>query len=77
MAHAAQSWTTALGATAGVTNLVSLGLTTIWPSPDPLGNNYASHFYHSAEFRGDSPWQWRYWNTLLFSSQFGFNIINP
>jgi hypothetical protein len=77
MAYAAQSYTTALGATPGVTNLASLNLPTIWPSPDPLDNNYASHFFHSAEFRGDSVWEWKYWNTLLFSSSFGFNISSP
>ena len=76
MAYAAQSYTTALGTTPGVTNLVSLNLTAIWPS-DPTGNNYKEHFWHSAEFRGDSVWEWGYWNTLLFSSQFGFNISNP
>jgi len=78
MGYAAQSWTTALGATLNVANLTrSLNLTTAWLSPDPLGNNYASHFYHSAEFRGDTIWEWGYWNTLLFSSQSGFNINNP
>jgi hypothetical protein len=78
MAYAAQSWTTALGATPNVGNLTRiLNLNTVWPSPDPLGNNYASHFYHSAQFRGDTVWEWNYWNTLLFSSQTGFNISNP
>jgi hypothetical protein len=77
MSYAAQSYSTALGATAGVTNLVSLSLPTIWPAPDPLGKNYASHFYHSAQFRGDSTWEWGYWSTLLFSPQFGFNISKP
>jgi hypothetical protein len=78
MALAAQSWTTALGATPNVANLTrSLNLKTVWPSPDPLGNNYASHFYHSGEFRGDTIWELGYWNTLLYSSQFGFNISSP
>jgi Alpha/beta hydrolase of unknown function (DUF900) len=78
MGYAAQSYTTALGATPGVHNVAqNVDLTTLWPSPDPLGKNYASHFYHSAEFRGDSVWEWNYWNTLLFSPKLGFNIINP
>ena len=77
MAYAAQAYTTALGATPNVGNLTkSLNLTSVWPSPDPLNNNYASHFFHSAEFRGDTVWEWNYWNTLLFSSQTGFNIQN-
>jgi hypothetical protein len=75
--YAAQSWTTALGATPGVANLASQNLTTIWPSPDPLGKSYSSHFWHSAEFRGDLAWEWRYWNTLLFSPQLGFNMVRP
>ena len=69
MAYAAQSYTTALGATPGVTNLISLDLTTIWP-PDPTGNNYKEHFWHSAEFRGDNPMAQRYWNELLSSEAF-------
>lgn len=78
MAYAAEPRSTALGATPGVGNLTrSLNLITLWPSPDPLDNDYASHFYHSAEFRGDTVWEWKYWNTLLFSSQTGFNICNP
>ena len=78
MGYAAQSYTTALGATPNVGNLTrSLNLIAVWPSPDPLGKNYTSHFYHSAEFRGNTVLEWGYWNTLLFSSQFGFNIVNP
>jgi hypothetical protein len=78
MSYAAQSYTTALGATPGVGHFAgNLNLMTVWPSPDPLGNNYASHFYHSAEFRGDAAWEWNYWNTLLFSVTLGFNIPNP
>ena len=73
----AQSWTTAFGATPGVHNFAAnVDLTTLWPSPDPLNNNYASHFYHSAEFRGDCWQEWNYWNTLLFSKASGFNINN-
>jgi len=75
MAYAAQPYTTALGATPGITNFVNLNLTTIWPS-DTSGNAYRDHFWHSAQFRGD-PWQeWNYWNTLLFSPSQGFNVNN-
>jgi hypothetical protein len=78
MSYAAQSYTTALGATPGVHHVAAnVDLTTLWPSPDPLDNNYASHFYHSAEFRGDTVWEWNYWNTLLFSPSSGFNISSP
>jgi hypothetical protein len=68
MAYAAQAYTTALGATPSVGNLTgNLNLMTIWPS-DP--NNYVSHFWHSAEFRGDYPQQQNYWNELLGSDAF-------
>jgi hypothetical protein len=78
MAYAAQAYTTALGATPGVHHVTAnVDLTTLWPSPDPLDNNYASHFFHSAEFRGDTVWEWNYWNTLLFSQTAGFNINRP
>jgi hypothetical protein len=78
MSFAAESYTTAFGATPNVGNLTGTkDLQTIWPSPDPLFNNYASHFYHSAEFRGDTPWEWNYWNTVLYSSEYGFNISGP
>jgi hypothetical protein len=75
MAYAAQSYTTALGATPNVGNLagnISLGRITnprIWPS-DPTGNNYTEHFWHSAEFRGDNPLMQGYWNELLGSEAF-------
>ncbi len=77
MAYAAESRSTALGATPNVLNVnANLDLTTVWPT-DTSEHNYADHFWHSAEFRGD-PWQeWNYWHTLLFSAQFGFNISNP
>jgi fibronectin type III domain protein/alpha/beta hydrolase family protein DUF900 len=78
MGYDAQSYTTALGATPVAHNVAGIvNLTTLWPSPDPLGDNYGSHFYHSAEFRGDSVWEWNYWNTLLFSQTLGFNISSP
>ena len=69
MAYSAQAWTTALGATPGVRNVAAnVDITTLWPSPDPLGNNYSSHFYHSAEFRGDSVAEWNYSaNAFIFS----------
>jgi len=77
-AYAGQSYSTALGATPGIVPFNDrIDLTTVWPSPDPLGNAYSSHFWHSAQFRGDSSWEWNYWNTLLFSSQSGFGIRNP
>jgi pimeloyl-ACP methyl ester carboxylesterase len=70
MGYAAQSYTTALGATAGVHHLAdSIDLTGVWP-PDPTGNNYTEHFYHSAEFRGDNPQQRNYWSELLGSDAF-------
>ena len=75
--HAAQSYTTALGATTGVNHHLSeaVDLTSIWLAPDPLQNNYASHFWHSAEFRGDNPQQRNYWSELLGPD--GFNINWP
>jgi hypothetical protein len=76
MAYAAESCSKALGATPDVRTLTRvLDLTTIWPA-DTSGHNYRDHFYHSAQFRGDCWQEWDYWNTLLFSSQFGFNIGN-
>ncbi|HEU5071602.1 MAG TPA: alpha/beta hydrolase [Verrucomicrobiae bacterium] len=74
--YAAESRSKALGATPNVANLTqTLNLTTVWPT-DSSGHNYSDHFYHSAEFRGDCWQEWNYWNTLLFSSQYGFNIGN-
>jgi hypothetical protein len=75
MALAAQSWTTALGATPGVHNVADTiylgrsGPTRIWPV-DTTGNNYAAHFWHSAEFRGDYWQQQGYWNELLGADAF-------
>jgi hypothetical protein len=70
MAYAAQSYTTALGATVDVHHLAdAIDLTGIWP-PDPTGNDYTEHFYHSAEFRGDNPQQQNYWVELLGSDAF-------
>jgi alpha-tubulin suppressor-like RCC1 family protein len=78
MAFAAEPYTTAFGATPGVHNIsASADLTTIWPSPDPLFSDYGAHFYHSAEFRGDPAWQWNYWNTVLYSEEYGFKISSP
>src|SRR5262249_7788459 len=74
MAFAAQSWTTALGATPGVLNNLSLnvnlGRTTnprIWP-PDP--NNYSAHLWHSGQFRGPYWQQQGYWSELLGQEAF-------
>jgi hypothetical protein len=72
MSYAAQSYTTALGATPGVGNLRrNVDLTRvsspIWPS-DP--KSYAAHFWHSAQFRGDNPQQGNYWSELLGSEAF-------
>jgi hypothetical protein len=80
LAYAAQPRSTALGATPVGTLKASVDMTEpnnhIW-LPDPSGHNYSDHFWHSAQFRGDCWQEWGYWNTLLFSSQFGFNISNP
>jgi hypothetical protein len=70
MALAAESWTTALGATPNVHNVadtIYLGRSTpsrIWPV-DTTGNNYSAHFWHSAEFRGDYWEETGYWAELL------------
>jgi len=78
LAYAANPYSRALGATPGIITFDNrLDLTAVWQSPDPLNNDYKSHFWHSAEFRGDCWQQWNYWNTLLFSPQFGFNISKP
>ena len=74
MAHAAESYSRALGATPGITNLQNVDLSTLWPTPDPLNNTYKAHFWHSGQFRGDTPWQWGYWRTLLHDSRFGFGL---
>lgn len=78
-AYAAQSYSTALGATPGIKGLaqnVNLAgtINPIWP---PDANNYQAHFWHSAEFRGDCWQQWIYWDTLLHSTTEGFDIQNP
>ncbi|MGA2870544.1 MAG: alpha/beta hydrolase, partial [Verrucomicrobiota bacterium] len=74
MAYAAQSYSTALGATPGLANVAAsiyLGRTTsrIWPT-DPTGNDYTEHFWHSAQFRGDNPMMQGYWSELLNSEVF-------
>jgi len=76
MAYAAQSYTTALGATPGSLNnifrninLTRISPSRIWPS-DPTGNNYTEHFWHSAEFRGDNTQQQSYWSELLGADAF-------
>jgi hypothetical protein len=76
MAFAAEARSKALGTTPGVNNVtldVNLERPTspqVWPTPDPLGNNYKAHFWHSAEFRGDSAQEWGYWVELLGSQAF-------
>jgi pimeloyl-ACP methyl ester carboxylesterase len=75
MAYAAQSYTTALGATPSVHNVAkNVDLTDqangIWPL-DPTGNNYQEHFWHSAEFRDDNAMMQGYWNYLLGAQTFG------
>jgi len=80
MAYAAQSYSTALGATPIATFNTSVDLTDpanhLWLT-DPSGHSYSDHFWHSAEFRGDCWQEWNYWNTLLRSGSEGFNITNP
>jgi hypothetical protein len=76
MSHAAQSYTTALGATPGILNnilqnidLTRISPSRIWPT-DPTGNDYIEHFWHSAEFRGDYAPMQGYWNELLGTEAF-------
>ncbi|MEI6197101.1 MAG: hypothetical protein WCS42_22525, partial [Verrucomicrobiota bacterium] len=81
-AYAAESRSTALGATPGIAGFfqnvdLTRTINPIWPSPDPLNNDYRSHYWHSGQFRGDAAWQWGYWQNLLHSSQNGFNINTP
>ncbi|HEX3628064.1 MAG TPA: hypothetical protein VH280_21850 [Verrucomicrobiae bacterium] len=78
LAYAADPYSTPLG-TAPISTFTSVDMTDpandIW-LPDTSGHNYSDHLWHSAEFRGDCWQQWGYWNSLLFSPQFGFNIGN-
>jgi hypothetical protein len=76
LAYAANPYSTALGATPGITNVANVNLarsspTRIWP-PDSVHPNspFDEHFYHSAEFRGDYWQQQGYWGTLLSSEGF-------
>jgi hypothetical protein len=68
LAYAANPYSTALGATPIVKFTASFNLANqanqMWP-PDPTGNNYTEHFWHSAEFRGDYWQQQGYWSELL------------
>jgi hypothetical protein len=79
MACAAESRSTALGATARITNFVPVDLTRLsnplWVS-DPSGHGYGDHFWHSAQFRGDAWQEWNYWKILLRSADEGFDIQN-
>ncbi|HEV2210256.1 MAG TPA: hypothetical protein VG167_15875, partial [Verrucomicrobiae bacterium] len=72
MGLAAESWTTALGATPGVQNISrNIDLQQLWP-PDLThpSHPFDEHFYHSAEFRGDYWQQQGYWLELLGSDAF-------
>jgi hypothetical protein len=72
MALAAESWTTAFGATPGVQNIRrGVDLSQLWP-PDLTHptHPFDEHFYHSAEFRGDYWQQQGYWRELLGSDVF-------
>ena len=73
MAYAAESRSTALGATPGITNFVPVNLSSIWlPDVNPAfqNNPYGEHFYHSAQFRGSYWEQEGYWGALLGSDAF-------
>jgi hypothetical protein len=71
LAYAANPYSTALGATPGITNFVPVDLTTIWPSDSVHPTHpFDEHFYHSAEFRGDYWQQQGYWSELLSSEAF-------
>jgi hypothetical protein len=77
LSYAAQSYSTAFGATPSVHNVAgNVDLTTVW-LPDPTGKGYVEHFWHSAEFRGDSWQEWNYWSTVMFSSKYGVGITSP
>jgi hypothetical protein len=74
MAYGAPSYSTALGATPGIVTFaqnVDLTRTVnpIWPL-DTSDHNYADHFWHSAEFRGDNWQEQGYWSELLGSEAF-------
>ncbi len=78
MSFAAQSWTTAFGATPVTSNItanVDLGL--VWP-PDTVhpATPFDEHFYHSAQFRGANWQQQNYWRTFL-SPNNGLNLQSP
>jgi hypothetical protein len=47
-------------------------LPSVWP-PDPSGNNYGDHVWHSAEFRSDNPQRWLFWNTVLTRTKLNSN----
>jgi len=71
-AYAAESRSTALGATPGIAGLIqnvdlTRTITPIWPTD---ANNYQAHFWHSAEFRGDYWQQQGYWSELLGNEAF-------
>jgi hypothetical protein len=70
-AYGDPAWSYALGAEAGITTFDRiLDLQSIWPS-DPYGlHDYGSHFWHSAEFRGDYPMQVNYWRRIMGTNGF-------
>ena len=72
MGLAAQSWTTALGATPGAQNIRrSVDLSLVWPADSVHpAHPFDEHFYHSAEFRGDYWQQQNYWLELLGANAF-------
>jgi hypothetical protein len=67
MGMAAQSYTTAFGATPGVQNVSdNIYLGSIWPADTTHPSHpFDEHYYHSAEFRGDYWQQQGYWSELL------------
>jgi Alpha/beta hydrolase of unknown function (DUF900) len=74
MAYAAEARSRALGSTPTVGGLANVNLQAVWPN-DPSGHNYADHFWHSAEFRGDNWQQQSYWRELLGPD--AFNLRQP
>ena len=65
MSYAAEPRSTASGATPSVGELTgNLELTAVWPA-DSSGHGHADHFWHSAEFRGNSWQQWSDWSRPL------------
>jgi pimeloyl-ACP methyl ester carboxylesterase len=72
MGLAAESYTTALGATPNVQNIRrNVDLSQLWPSDSVHPTHpFDEHFYHSAQFRGDYWQQQNYWSELLGADAF-------